>query len=306
MFAAVAASLVPACAWFGMHAWSSHASSLRSHATKHLHGRARQHRAHSAIVGGHFAGNGQFPWLARVVAHVGRVVDGCSGTVVATDLVLTAGHCVEDIQTGIPLPASEFEVQTAHLSGHVASRPSRVTRVLVYPGFDRQSGVGDAALLELSTRASAPSIQLASEAGNWPAGTHALMAGWGHAGAATPPTLAPLLRWASTVLQSPQSCAARLRGFSAGGELCAINAPSDDTAGCAGDSGGPLLVKRGGETMQIGVLNGSVRRDSRTVTCVTTEPTVYASSSLISGWVHETIQRKTSVPIAVTEVPPAR
>ena len=83
-----------------------------------------------------------------------------------------------------------------------------------------------------------------------------------------------------------------------------MNAPSDNTAGCTGYSGGPLLVKRAGETIQIGVLNGSVVRGFRVVRCLTTEPTVYASSSVISGWVHEWIERLTSVPITITEDAP--
>ena len=83
-----------------------------------------------------------------------------------------------------------------------------------------------------------------------------------------------------------------------------MNAPRDNTAGCSGDSGGPLLVKRATETIQIGVLNGSVMRRSKLVGCLTTQPTVYANSSLISRWVHEWIERLTSVPITITEAAP--
>ena len=53
-----------------------------------------------------------------------------------------------------------------------------------------------------------------------------------------------------------------------------------------------------------GVLNGSVLRQSKIVTCVTTEPTVYVSSSVISSWVHDWIERLTSVPITITEGAP--
>jgi hypothetical protein len=80
-----------------------------------------------------------------------------------------------------------------------------------------------------------------------------------------------------------------------------MNAPSDDTAGCAGDSGAPLLVERASETVQIGVLNGSVVRGSKLVTCLTTQPTVYATSSVIAHWVNAWIGRLTSLPITITE-----
>lgn len=256
-------------------------------------------RAHAAIVGGHLARNGQFPWVARMFARHGRLVDACSGTVVAADLVLTAAHCVEDVQTGVLRPASELEVQTAaYGAGQMTSRSSRVSRVLVYPGFEASSGVGDAALLELSTPTNAPPIQLASEPGQWRAGTPALMTGWGRTGEAPRATQ---LHWASTVVQSPEWCAARLRDFHTRRQLCAINTPGDNTAGCAGDSGGPLLVQRGSEIIEIGVLNGSVVGGSRLVTCLTSEPTVFANSTVISGWVGEWIQRLNTVPVAVTE-----
>jgi secreted trypsin-like serine protease len=230
------------------------------------------------------------------------VVDACSGTVVSSRLILTAGHCVEDVHTGIPSKPSDVEVHTAARSaGRLTKRSSRVYRVLVYPGFERTSGVGDAALLELSSPVAVAPIRLASEAADWPAGTAALMAGWGRSGGAPRRTPLRFLRWARTIVESPTWCAAQLRGFHARGQLCAMNAPSDDTAGCAGDSGGPLLVERGGETIEIGVLNGSVVRGSKLARCLTTEPTVYASSSLISRWVDGWIERLTSVPITIRE-----
>ena len=305
MLVVLTTALAPAGAWADIHAGTKRHRGSRSRSTRHHSEPIRHHRAFPAIVGGHLAQNGQFPWVARIVARQGKLVGACTGTVVARNLILTAGHCVEDVRTGIPREPTDFEVQTAaYFAGQLPKRSSRVSRVLVYPGFERKSGVGDAALLELSTPATVPSIQLASEAEDWAAGTPALIAGWGRTGGATRTTHPPFLRWANTVVESPEWCAAQLRGFYAGRQLCAMNAPSDDTAGCAGDSGGPLLVKRGSETIEIGVLNGSVVRGSKIVTCLTTEPTVSANSSVISGWVHEWTQRLTFVPITITEVAP--
>jgi chymotrypsin-like protease len=218
---------------------------------------------------------------------------------VAADLILTAGHCVEDLRSGVAYPATEFEVRTAAgPGGQPGTRISRVSTVLVNPGFDRTSGVGDVALLELSTPTTEPPIQLAGESEAWPTGTRALMAGWGRTGAAAQ---TPFPRWARTVVQSPQWCAARLRGFHLRRQVCVMNAPRDDTAGCLGDSGGPLLVERGNTTIEIGVLDGSVVRGSKTITCLTTAPTVYANSSVNFAWVNEWIQRLTVVPIPVSE-----
>jgi secreted trypsin-like serine protease len=307
MLVVLAAALLPATTLADISVGAKRHGGSRSHATARHIMRLRHDRARAAIVGGHFASNGQFPWVARVVARRGNMVDLCTGTVVAAKLILTAGHCAEDVQTGIPRDPADFEVQTAaYLAPRLAGKAARVSRVLVYPGFEPRSGIGDAALLELSTPASVPPVRLASEAGSWPPGTPALMTGWGRTDAASRRTIPPFLRWASTLVQSPEWCAARLRGFNARRQLCAMNAPSDDTAGCAGDSGGPLLVRQAGEIIQIGVLNGSVVRRSRGLRCLTTEPTVYASSSVISSWVHEWIDHLTSVPITITEAVSAK
>jgi secreted trypsin-like serine protease len=303
MLIGLAIALLPAGAWADSHAGTKRQRASRSRARRHLTEGVRHDRAHLAIVGGHFARNGQFPWVARVVARRSKAIQVCTGTVVAADLILTAAHCAEDVQTGIPLDPAEYEVQTAaHFARRLTSRSSRVSRVLVYPGFDRRSGVGDVALLELSMPTTVPSVQLASEADDWPAGTPALMTGWGRTGRGGLTT--PFLRWAKTVVQSPEWCAAHLRDFYTRGQLCAMNAPRDDTAGCAGDSGGPLLVTRAGEPIEIGVVDGSVVRRSKVLTCLTTEPTVYASSSVISRWVQDWIQRLTSVSITITEAGP--
>jgi secreted trypsin-like serine protease len=264
----------------------------------------RRDRAHAAIVGGRSARNGQFPWVARIVTHRGKVVDVCTGTIVAPTLVLTAGHCAEDVGTGIPREPSEFEVQTwARFAGRLSPHSAAVSRVLVYPGFDPGSGVGDAALLELSKATAGPPIRLATEADESPVGTSAVITGWGRTDGATPVTERPFLRWADTVVQSPAWCAGQVRGFFARRQLCVMNAPSDNTAGCAGDSGGPLLVKRAGDTIELGVLDGSAYlvRGSTVVKCVTTEPTVFARAAVISYWVGEWIERVTSVPVAVSE-----
>lgn len=301
MLAVLATAVLPGASRADIHPATARPAGSRSHASSGQHRRVAKQRARAAIVGGRYAQAGQFPWLARILARRGRVTDACSGTVVAADLILTAGHCVEDVQTGVSYPATDFEVRTAAaVAGPLANRISRVSRVLVYPGFDRGSGVGDVALLQLSTPAGAPSIELAPAAEVWPSGTRALMAGWGQAGEATP-AQTPSLRWASTVVQSPQWCAARLRGFHVRRQVCVMNAPRDNTAGCVGDSGGPLLVKRGNASIEIGVLDGSVQRVAKVITCLTTEPTVYANSSVIYGWVHEWIALLTSVPIAVSE-----
>ena len=56
-------------------------------------------RAHAPIVDGRPAEPGRLPWLAYIEDRRGAGTGQCTGTVVAPNLVLTAGHCAEDVHT---------------------------------------------------------------------------------------------------------------------------------------------------------------------------------------------------------------
>src|SRR5271167_668497 len=75
----------------------------------------RRQRAHAAVIGGQPAEPGTFPWMAYVLDFRGNEVGQCSGTVLAPNLVLTAGHCAEDIQTGVVNEASGYRVLTGNV-----------------------------------------------------------------------------------------------------------------------------------------------------------------------------------------------
>jgi len=62
--------------------------------------------ATASIVGGSTALSEEWPWAAFILA-ADKKGEGfsCSGTVIAPNLILTAGHCVEDIETGKKTPA---------------------------------------------------------------------------------------------------------------------------------------------------------------------------------------------------------
>jgi len=259
----------------------------------------QRHTAHAAVIGGQSAEPGTFPWMAYVLDFRGNEVGQCTGTVIAPNLVLTAGHCAENVQTGVVNEASGYRVTTGNVdwaAPETEKQVSDVIRVIPCPCFDRHTDVGDIALLQLSTRTTAPVVTLASAPHG---GTGALLAGWGKTDFEQD-TPVEQLQWARTVVQRPESCEREAPPFSLASEVCAIEEPDRQTGACNGDSGGPLLViepSAPGGMVQIGVASHVYNE------CATISPSVFTRVDAISAWVRGWVQALASAPSASAFLP---
>jgi secreted trypsin-like serine protease len=257
--------------------------------------------AHAAVIGGQAAAPDTFPWMAYILDLRGDEVGQCSGTVVAPNLVMTAGHCAENMQTGIVNEAYGYRVALGNVdwaAPEAEKQVSDVVRVIPCPCFDRHTDVGDVALLQLATPTTAPVVPLAASP---PAGTGALFAGWGvtYDGQKTP---VEGLRWARTVVQASSSCERQASQFSPASEDCVLDPPERLTGACNGDSGGPLLVAEpsaAGGLAQIGVASHVYGK------CATISPSVFTSVDAISAWVEGWAQALASDPPASASLPAA-
>jgi len=272
-----------------------------------VHGDGGPHpamKAHEAIIGGAPARAGTFASLAYIVDVRGSEVGQCTGTVVAPKLILTAGHCAENVKTGIVNKSSGYVVLTGSLDpATIEPQVSTVLGVLVDEAFVRRVDDGDAALLVLSTPTTAPAITLAnaSDLRDLRAGTPAMMAGWGRTqyGQRRP---IERLQWAHTAVQGGRWCKRNAPPFYLRSEICTIDPPRYSTGGCNGDSGGPLLASEptGGEPIQIGIAIHVYGR------CSTRRPTVFTRVDPISSWVHTWIEAYKLPPTPTpTPSPPA-
>jgi secreted trypsin-like serine protease len=245
-----------------------------------------------SIIGGHAASIGEDPWLAFIAARGpgGETGFSCTGTVVAPRVVLTAGHCVYDLESRSFTPASEYLVITgvANVNQARSQNVSQVVQTVLNPGFSSSTLRGDAGLLILKTPIGAPALSLASAAdlGLLTRGTPVDISGWG---LTNPSGGAPAeLQAASTAVQSSGYCQQQVSRyypfFSAASQFCAINPPNYATGTCHGDSGGPAVAYRsGGIPVEIGVT--SLVGPS----CATTFPDVFTRTDLIAPWVQRWI-----------------
>jgi secreted trypsin-like serine protease len=257
--------------------------------------------AQTAIIGGAPAQAGTFPSLAYVVDFQGTIAYQCTGTVIAPSLILTAGHCAENMQTGAPFSPSGYRVVIGAVEPLLPELPvSTVLGVIVYPGFNRRVDDGDVALLVLSTPTTAPPVKLASPsfAKHFAGGVPATIVGWGRT-SYEQTSLTEQLQSAGTAVQGRRWCRRNALPFYARSEVCTITPPSYSTGLCEGDSGGPLLVSApSGEPVELGVADHVYER------CSTRRPSVFASVGALSSWIQSWVLAYERAPTPPNLSPP--
>ncbi len=261
--------------------------------------------ARASIVGGTTALSEERPWAAFILA-ADRQGEGfsCTGTVIAPTLVLTAGHCIEDITTGKKTPVGQYVVVTGSrdIRDPALRQVSRVSRTIPYPNFNRFKVHGDAGLLVLATPTSVPTIALAGpeDAALLAANTPTWIAGWGLSGPLKKLKRTPVLRRGATFVQRRLYCRNHARAyypfFNYSSQLCTITPPGFSIGTCHGDSGGPALAFReDGTPVQIGITSLGA------ADCNTRLPDIFTRIDRIYPWIAEQIAATaTGAPVAAT------
>jgi len=235
-------------------------------------------KATASVIGGHNATIAQYPSLAYIEGVQATSGYACTGTVVAPRVVLTAGHCVEDIESSSIVEPGEIAVATgvSNLTKIPDANVSQVVQVLAYPNFDPTKLQGDAGLLILAAPVAAPPIPLATtaDAALYEPGDPLTIAGWGIDDRSTGHT--PNQLQAATVpVEEAARCKKGTRRFypffDPSRQVCALDIP------------GFKITRPDGSAVEVGVVSlgdGS---------CNPASPAVFTRVDQISTWVQSWI-----------------
>jgi Trypsin len=252
------------------------------------------------VVGGTEAAPGSFPFMAWIYYHDESDNRICTGTVVASNVILTAAHCVMRPNSGPLLSPAGFKIVTGSVHYTDPSRTvSDVAGLAVSPTFRTEPGrpaplEGDAAILILAQPTSAPPLRLAA-AREWSVGIPVEFAGWGETHTPNP---GDGLRVGQTSIREEFAYCGNYLSASL---ICTLDVPQYRDSPCYGDSGGPLLMTApgtAGEPLQIGISAALASGE-----CSPEAAAYFTRVDTVASWVAATIAANPPAPAAPPSVP---
>ena len=262
-------------------------------------------RVTSRIVGGAAAPPGMAPWQVSLQYRdggAGRWSHFCGGSLIAPSWVLTAAHCLDDVDAGA--------LSVVHGSQSLSASGERryPERLVLHEGYVAANQGDDIALIRLAEPFSSSRqqvVQLQSRqierAFGFP-GACSVVTGWGSTDAWGPGRsrssardLPDRLRAVDLPIIDNATCAAVYSsGEITSGQVCA-GYEQGTMDSCQGDSGGPLVVP-GGPTgwTQVGVVSWGAG-------CA--QPRAYGVYTRVSAYIDWILDRTSSGGAPVSELP---
>ncbi len=193
------------------------------------------------IINGETSEKGAWPWMAALLrtdasgSNFQRQF--CGGTLIATQWVLTAAHCVTRI-TDIEVLLGENDLYSN------GGETIAVTNIVIHPNYNAETKNADLALLKLASPSSIEPVSVAYDFDfKNEKGRSALALGWGitYQGLFTD-TFPSNLQQVNFTIESDEKCDSTLSSLpELENIICLGTSEEKDT--CQGDSGGPLLIK---------------------------------------------------------------
>ncbi len=226
---------------------------------------------HEGIVGGSNAPAGKWPDTVAVIGPQGA----CTGTLIAPDIVLTAGHCAEIAPNAVVANTTDYEGAGGVRVG--------VTRTVAYPNWENSYDVAIVILSQPITGVTPRKVGTACTFNAFTANTMVHLVGFGATDMAGE-AANTLLKEATTAVTDP-TCATGsgcMAAVAPGGEFVAGGTGQADS--CFGDSGGPVYL----DTPRGMVVIGAVSRGVENSPTACGGGGIYVRTDKILQWIETT------------------
>jgi len=205
----------------------------------------------------------------------------CGGSLVGQQTILTAAHCVDGGSSGTGIFGAHFfanqsepnQRRHAFLGAHI----------FLHPNWNPALVQGDVAVVRLPTPVEliplairAAILPALSDIGNDFANENAVASGWG-VFTAENPVVSDVLRYVYDNVITVTQCALSTIGLATAQNICMTG--TQNRGVCNGDSGGPLTVARGGQSMHVGIASFVV------ASCHNTLPSVFVRTTSFLPWI---------------------
>jgi len=233
------------------------------------------------IVGGVETEVSEYPWMARLLVSVGNLTFLCGGSVINTRYVLTAGHCMRDVEN-----ASGIQVL---LGDHQLFVPDgetlfNVEKIIQHPSYTFGKFSYDFSLLRLSTPITfndkiAP-VCLPTSGGDF-ASVDAIVTGWGLTTAGGSEIATVLQEVTVQTITNARCRQAYANIGTVDRSMICAGVEGGGKDACQGDSGGPLVTELSGRYNLIGVVSWGR-------SCALPDfPGVYSRVTSASDWIQQ-------------------
>ncbi len=204
------------------------------------------------IMGGYEAVSGDWPWMTAILDASNPSLYNaqyCAGVLIASNWVLTAGHCVEGRAAG----DIEVAVGVSDLDNWSGTRIA-VQRIVRHPAYVNFKA-NDIALLELKSASGQQPVTLFSGASLQGIDPKLLdqmttLVGWGLADTTTNWYYPTKLRQVNLPVVADWYCNNGYGVTLSTSQLCSGYPVAKDA--CTGDSGGPMMLKIDGQWVHVG------------------------------------------------------
>ncbi|KAJ1895316.1 hypothetical protein LPJ66_004663 [Kickxella alabastrina] len=225
------------------------------------------------IIGGTAAPTDMFPFMVHLFKDGNAF---CGGTLIDSEWVITAAHCVAEGNRDIGAGAfttsdpSSFKIGYGTNGGSLSNSVS-VESITVNAGFDPVWYTSDIALLKI--KSSNDLVQktkiIAISNANVSAGQTVITAGWGQFSNSSPAQSSQLM-YAGLVTGDEDTCKVGASDWNGqnGRYVCTSYSTAPNIGTCFGDSGGPLLMNTGSGYTLLGLVSFDVNtKDSSNTRC---------------------------------------